>query len=163
MKKAFSIICIFVFLIFLTSCGEVRNDTRTSEVDVDQIKLSVFTDIWRASPLPNGLQLGESWKTDSFTMSFEENNGEITISFEPQHYTISECFEDGNIFMNAVSFAEGQDKFLFASELFYMMALMEDVDTDSASATIHSPSNAEAIMLILIMDGTVYNEILFLN
>ena len=163
MKRKLSLISVLVLLLLFTSCSQERKEEINTESDEYQQQISIFTDIWSASPLPQGLNLGDSWDTDSFSMKFSESEYGININFEANDYTISECFEDGRVFMNAIAYTNGPDSYLFDAELFYMMALIEYVDENSASITIHKPSDADAIMLIVIVDGVVYNEMVFLS
>lgn len=163
MKRISSILCILIFLLFLTSCRQVRKVEKHDEFDEYKEQISIFTDIWRASSLPNGLHLGDIWDTDAFSMMFSEAEHGISINFETYDYSISECFDDGNIFMNAITCGSDHESYLFDGELFYMMALFDHVDEHSASVTINNPGDADAIMIIVIVDGIVYNEMVFLS
>lgn len=157
------LVCVVVFFLFLASCSFGKNEEEIAPTYEYQVDLSEFVDIWRASPLPNGINLGSTWTTSAFSVEFSEVEHGIHINFVVEDYTIADCFENGCVLISAIAHGDEEDTFLFDTELFYMMALLEHVDEYSAAATITKPSNANEIMVIVIVDGIVYNEMIFLN
>lgn len=164
MRRIQAILYALVLICFLSSCSksskEVNSQPNTTH---DNVAISIFKDLWRASNLPNGLAFGDTWDTDAFTMTFSENSNTITINFESKNHSISECFEEGLVFLNAVSYGGNYQTLLFDSELFYMTALLENIDEHSASMTISRPTDAKSIMIIVVADAVVYNEMLFIQ
>lgn len=160
-KKGILLISCAVVLFLLFACNNKNEVPVEREVTDDSTKLSTFKDMWRALPLPDGIYLGDSWETEAFIIEFEASEQEITVIYESKDIEIDDCFSEGYVFMNAVTYPN--DSFLFDSELFYMMALLEEVSSYSASATFNIPSGSEAIMLVLMVDGNVYNEFIFLK
>lgn len=163
MTKKSLLLCVLALSFILSACAQNDPPSNRDHNNHNDPSLTFFKDLWRASPVPNGLNLGDTWNTDEFSMKFTMKDQSISINFKPKNYSISECFEDGAVFMSAVAYSVDNDTHMFDSELFYMSALLDSVSDHSATATMSVPTDTHALMIILIVDGVVYNEMIFLN
>lgn len=154
MKRIGPFVLYFFIMLFATSCSSHENISTTAPFYEDD-SISLFRELWDLPGSKRKIDENEVWDTDYYSIRVVGNTDKVTVTFSSENYAVDKALENGTISIHAASNKSGDYSFLFDTELFYMMALLEDANENFAKATFSLNDDPDSIMIIVVVDGVI--------
>lgn len=134
------------------------NDRRpeVSDTSYEDEAVVAFEELWELPGSIDFLQINETWVNSSFSLNVVGNSDKITLTFSSDLYSVEELFANSEMRIQSAYFVGEDYIHLFDEELFYMMALLDNIDEKSATASFSLYDNPESVMIVVVVDGTIY-------
>lgn len=123
-----------------------------------------FDILWYASEDITFLDSGESWRTADFevtisdilTDSYSKEYPGIAIDLEPFHLSPVDAFCEGTLQFYLYAMDEGSIFELLSDNDFLAYADAKIVGADHGRATLGIPDNVDCLLVIVVVDGSIY-------
>ena len=112
--------------------------------------------IWEQPGSTEKIDKNEIWDTGHFSVRVKSNQDQVTVALSSDEFTVNKYLEQERISIYAATYSENTYSYLFDTEFFFMMSLLEDINKHSAKATFSLYDNPEYLSIIIVRNGVIH-------